>query len=57
MKVNGKVTPVYQERTWDEDEESMAGLMYSIEGSHFCVLTEKPIAHEQSEYTKKSGPG
>ena len=38
MIVNVEVTPVFHESTWNEDEESMSGLIYSFEGSHFCAL-------------------
>ena len=55
VEVNGKVTPVFQESTWNEGEESMTGLIYRLAGkaSHFCALTRKPIADEQSEYAKE----
>ena len=54
--MNGKVTPVYRERTWNEDEESMTGSSRISKGVIFCALTGKPIADGQCEYAKKSSP-
>ena len=34
----------------------MTGLVYSLGGQYFCVLTGKPIGDSESEYAKKSGP-
>ena len=52
-KVNGKVTPAYQENAWDEDEEPITELIFSCEGSHSCALVAMAIVRENSEYTKK----
>ena len=53
MEVNGKETPVFQESTWDAEEESMIGLIYSLDGKYPCALTGKSIEVKDSEYACK----
>ena len=45
-----------KESTWDEEEEAMTGLVYSLAGNYLCALTGKPTAEKDSEYAKKSSP-
>ena len=46
--VYGSVIPVFQEDTWNEDEDVMTGLIYN--------LGEKLNQDKESEYVKKSSP-
>ena len=39
VQVSKKVTPVYHESTWNEDEETMMGLIFDLEGNRYCALT------------------
>ena len=54
MEVNGKETPVFQESTWDAEEESMIGLIYSLDGKYPCALAGKSIEVKDSEYACKA---
>ena len=52
----GGVTQVVQESTWDGEEESMTGLIFSLARKYFCALTGIPIGDKDSENAKKSTP-
>ena len=54
--VNGRMTPVIQEDTWNEEEEVMTGHVCNLGGQYCCALTMKPISDKESEYAKKSRP-
>ena len=53
MEVNGRVTSVFQECTWDEEEESMTGLVCSLGRKYFCTLTAKPTAGKDIQSTPR----
>ena len=54
VEITGSLTPIFQERTWDEEEESMTGLMCSLRGKYHSAITGKQIADTDSENAKKS---
>ena len=42
--VNGTLTPVFQEDTWNEEEEVVTGLVYSLGGPHRAAGQLWPFA-------------
>ena len=43
VRVYGRTENVFQGRTRNEDEGSVSGLIFSLEGRHYCALTGKHI--------------
>ena len=39
--VNGRVTPVFQEDTWNKVEEVTTWLVYNLGGQYFCAATRR----------------
>ena len=50
--VSWKVTRVFQEDTWNDDEKATIGLLYNFGGTYFCAVT----GDKESEHAKNSGP-
>ena len=56
VKVGAKFAPVYQEPTWKENGEKMAGLVFKLEGHLRCALTGKFASDDLSHCGERSGP-
>ena len=56
VKVNGKVTPVFQESTWNEDEEAGTCLIFDLERNRLCAPSGRLTTDELSTYAERSGP-
>ena len=56
VEVNGRVTFVFQEISWDEEEESMTGLICSFGGKYFAFSWESPAQIRILNSLRKSKP-
>ena len=56
VKSNRRTEPLFQESTWNEEEEPMTGLIFNLEGKHYCALTAHRETHHRCAIVVQSGP-
>ena len=50
--INGHAEPVFQEETWDAEEEAMTRLIFTLEGKRYCALSGRLFSDLRSEYVQ-----
>ena len=56
VKVNGRTEPIFWENTWNEDEETMTGLIFSLDGRFCCALKGKQTSESTCHRQRKVVP-